>query len=193
MRALILDGGDAGDARTACAAEALAAELTATGYEVERELLRERDIRACRGCFNCWIRTPGECVIRDDAADILRRYIGSDVVAYVTPVTFGGYAATLKMMVDRVIPLIDPRFTRVRGEYHHRVRYERYPQLVGFGTLPAPDAEAEASFVELLRRNGLNIHADAPAVVLTGDPDPAAARAAAARLLAASTTKEVAA
>jgi multimeric flavodoxin WrbA len=185
MRALILDGAAAGDGLTALAVAALTAELEERGYAVELIAGREAAVAACRGCFGCWTRTPGECVVRDDAAGLLARYIASDLVAYVTPVTFGGYSAALKTLVDRIIPLLDPRFTRVRGEFHHRLRYERYPRLVGLGTLPAPDPDAERTFRTLLARNGLNIHADAPAEVLVGPADAAQARAAAARLQAA--------
>ena len=67
------------------------------------------------------------------------------------------------------------------------MRYERYPRLVGFGTLPAPDPEAERTFGTLLARNGLNIHAEAPAQVLVGPADAGQARAAAVRLLTALT------
>ena len=185
MRALILDGAAADDALTAAAVAGLTAELEDRGCAVDRIAGRDAVVAACRGCFGCWTRTPGECVIRDDAAGLLERYIAADLVAYVTPVTFGGYSAALKRLVDRVIPLLDPRFTRVHGEFHHRLRYERYPQLVGFGTLPAPDMEAERTFRTLLARNGLNIHADAPAEVLVGPADAEKARTVAARLLAA--------
>jgi len=184
MRALILDGAAADDELTALAVAGLTAELEERDYAVERIAGREAVVAACRGCFGCWTRTPGECVVRDDAGGVLERYIAADLVAYVTPVTFGGYSAALKRLVDRIIPLLDPRFTRVRGEVHHRLRYGRYPRLVGFGTLPAPDRDAMQTFGTLLARNGLNFHADAPAEVLVGPADAEHARKAAARLLA---------
>jgi multimeric flavodoxin WrbA len=187
MRALVLDGAEADDGLTGLAMAGLTAELEQRGYTVEVIAGRDADVAACRGCFGCWTRTPGECVIGDGAADLLSRYITADLVAYVTPVTFGGYSAALKQLVDRIIPLLDPRFTRFRGEFHHRLRYERYPQLMGFGTLAAADPEAARTFAALLARNGLNIHADAPAEVLVAPASAAQARAAASRLLAAAT------
>lgn len=183
MRALILDGAAADDQLTAMAVAGLTAELDERDYAVERIAGRDAVVAACRGCFGCWTRTPGECVVSDDASAVLERYIAADLVAYVTPVTFGGYSAALKRLVDRIIPLLDPRFTRVRGEVHHRRRYERYPRLVGFGTLPAPDPDAVQTFGTLLARNGLNFHADAQAEVLIGPADAEHAREAAGRLL----------
>jgi multimeric flavodoxin WrbA len=35
--------------------------------------LRELAIAPCTGCFGCWTRTPGECVVEDSARDILDR------------------------------------------------------------------------------------------------------------------------
>ena len=151
--------------------------------EVEVVTLRERAIAMCTGCFGCWTRTPGECVIKDDARDVLRSYVGSDFVVYVAPVTFGGYSSLLKAMLDRFIPVLDPRFTIVGGEVHHRLRYRRYPKTVVLGTLPSPDPEAERLFANLVARNGLNLHQTFEAEVLVGVTDPASARRYADQLL----------
>jgi len=184
MKALVLDGSREGDALTPVAVLGVAHALSDRAVDVERVNLRTLAIAPCAGCFGCWTRTPGECVIEDDARDVVRSYVGSDIVVFVTPVTFGGYSSELKKMFDRFIPILDPRFTVACGEVHHLLRYERYPRTIGLGTLPAPDPEAERLFSSLVARNGLNIHQTVAAEILVGVTDPESARILAERLLA---------
>jgi multimeric flavodoxin WrbA len=176
MKALVLDGSREGDALTPVAVLGMASALAGRGADVELLKLRELAIAPCAGCFGCWTRTPGECVIEDGARDVLRSYVGSDVVAYVTPVTFGGYSSQLKKVLDRFIPILDPRFAIVGGEVHHLLRYRRYPKTIGLGTLPAPDPEAERLFANLVARNGLNVHQAVESFVLVGAADPESAQ-----------------
>ena len=175
MKALILDGSRQGDSLTPVAVVGMASALAARGVAVDLVLLRVRDIAPCAGCFGCWTRTPGECVIDDAARDVLRSYVGADLVVYATAVTFGGYSSQLKKMLDRLIPALDPRFAVVGGEVHHRLRYRRYPKTIGLGTLPAPDPEAERMFARLVARNSFDPRQAAEAAVMTGVMDPEAA------------------
>jgi len=183
MKALVLDGSREGDPLTPVAVRGMTSALAGRADAVELVKLREVAVAPCTGCFGCWTRTPGECVIEDGARDLLRSYVGSDIVAYVTPVTFGGYSSQLKKLLDRFIPVLDPRFTIVKGEVHHLLRYPRYPKTIGLGTLPSPDPEAERLFAALVSRNGLNVHQTVPADVLVGVTDPESAMRSAARLL----------
>jgi multimeric flavodoxin WrbA len=82
---------------------------------------------------------------------------GSDVQVWITPVTFGGYSPALKKALDRSIPNILPFFTKVQGEVHHPQRYVKRRSFLVFGTLAAPDAEAERIFHDLVKRNALNL------------------------------------
>lgn len=182
-KALVLDGSREGDSLTPVAVLGMASALAERVGDVERVTLRDLDITPCTGCFGCWTRTPGECVVRDSANDVLRAYVRSDIVVYATPVTFGGYSFHLKKMLDRFIPVLDPRFTIVGGEVHHRLRYRRYPKTIGLGTLPTPDPEAERIFATLVARNGINVHQAAEAGVIVGATDPESARQFAERLL----------
>ena len=121
-------------------------------------LVRQSNVRACTGCFGCWTRTPGECVIADDARSIAERAIASDVVAVASPVSFGCYGSLAKSVLDRMICLVLPHFTMVDGEVHHKPRYRRYPAWIALGTLPAPSAEQAALFARLVERNSVNMY-----------------------------------
>jgi multimeric flavodoxin WrbA len=163
VRAAILDGSAAGDEVLGLAREGLVTALEASGWELEAFTLREMDITWCAGCFGCWVKTPGLCVVRDDAEAIARSFVCSDLAIYLTRVTFGGYSSILKGAVDRMIGLGSPLFQKVRGEVHHRRRYDRYPSLVAVGALDRADAESEALFNRLLSRNALNAFSPAHA------------------------------
>jgi hypothetical protein len=103
------------------------------------------------------------CRIDDTGRSVAASLINSDLVVYLTPVTFGGYSSELKKALDRSICLILPFFTRIDGEVHHQPRYECYPSLLGLGVLPAPDLEQERIFARLVERNAINLHAPSSA------------------------------
>lgn len=173
MRALVLDGSREGDARAPAVRQALLEELARRGWQVEALELRRLDVAPCVGCFGCWVRTPGLCVIDDAGRDVARRAARCDLMALLTRVTFGGYSSELKKAVDRLIPNISPFFTKVRGEVHHKLRYEGAPRLLAVGLLPGPDAgpvaEAEGIFRTLVSRNALNARSPAHAAVTVQD------------------------
>lgn len=159
MKAVILNGSENGDAALDGVHQIIVDELTNMAWEVEPFILHELEIRHCVGCFGCWMQTPGVCVIDDAGRDVARAIIQSDLVVYLTPVTFGGYSSQLKKALDRSICLVTPFFTRVNGEIHHPPRYERYPRIVGVGVLPRADEESERIFTTLVGRNAINTHA----------------------------------
>lgn len=156
MRVTILDGSRSDNTVLHRAGESLHAALG--GQEVQWFRLREMAIRRCLGCFGCWIKTPGVCVIDDAGRDVAQQYVQSDLVVFMTPVTFGGYSSELKKAVDRLLPNILPFFRRIDGEIHHVPRYDRYPRIVVIGSLPAPDPKGEALFCQLVDRNRINFY-----------------------------------
>jgi len=157
---IILDGGTPRSAPlTDSACEATVGLLGERGFETRVFRLRDLDIAPCRGCFDCWVRTPGECSIDDFGRDIAREFVASGLAVFITPIVFGGYSSELKKALDRLIPLLLPYFTFVGNEVHHVRRYRGYPNLLGIGTLPAPDQEEERIFSQLLVRNSINMYA----------------------------------
>lgn len=117
--------------------------FTARGFETE-ETLVGGDLAYCRGCFGCWIKSPGECVIRDHMTHINNTAMTSDVVVYLCPVIFGQFSANMKNAIDRWLPNMLPFFIiRKDGSTMHPPRYKSYPKqfIIGYGDdISAEDA-----------------------------------------------------
>ncbi len=159
MKATILNGSLKDNGVSENIHELIRNELERKNWDAESFILRHMKITYCIGCFGCWIETPGSCLIKDDAIEVAREYINSDLVIFITPITFGGYSSELKKALDRLICLISPFFMRIDGEVHHKPRYERYPNLIGIGLLNNEDMESERIFSTLVERNAINMHA----------------------------------
>jgi multimeric flavodoxin WrbA len=155
MKAVIFDGSREGDLTFNTIETSLANRLTAEGWEVESIELRKMQIAGCLGCFCCWIKTPGICVIDDDGRETTRKAIQSDLLVFLTPVTFGGYSSELKKAIDRIIPISLPYFESYKGQIHHKKRYKKYPKLLVIG-VQEPGLEGEETFLALAERNRLN-------------------------------------
>ena len=157
--ALILNGAGAQDDLTRDAAASLQGELVLRGQSVMLRDLARLEIPDCQGDFGCWTVLPGICVQPGPHRDLARDLIRSELVAWLTPVTFGGYSSILKGFLDHCIPLVSPHFTTIEGETHHKARYDRFPSLLVIGVMERPDPESTRVFERLVRRNALNMHA----------------------------------
>src|SRR5512133_2437932 len=137
----LLDGRLAGDEDLAPVYAVTSDLLTQAGAEVRTFPLYQLKLTHCIGCFACWLETPGMCRFRDAGPEIAQAIMECDTVILFAPVSFGGYAPQLKLMVDRFLPTLLPYFGLYHGEVHHRPRYARYPRWVGIGVQRADDAE----------------------------------------------------
>ena len=159
MKTLILDGSQAGDRVGSFSAAALQAEIAQRGWSSEVVVLREKKIGNCMGDFLCWFKSPGKCHVADDQLEISRKFIESDLVIFLTPITFGGYSSTLKKMVDHMIQNTLPFFATHSGEIHHLQRYDRYPDVLTIGWQSEPDEQGASIFRHLAWRNSINFYA----------------------------------
>jgi multimeric flavodoxin WrbA len=175
MKATIYDGFDNHDADCRQLIQAVTAQLEEAGYEIDFLTLKDMKIGYCTGCFGCWIKTPGVCVLNDEGRAIAKSGIESDLVVALTPVTFGGYSSSLKKALDRWAPNLSPFFETRGGEIHHKRRYDHYADTAIIGLLRSPDDEAEKVFESLAARNKLNFFGRmfAGGVVTAGDDLPA--------------------
>lgn len=93
--------------------------------EGEYKLIRpEKEIQPCIGCFGCWGKTPGKCVIHDGYEGT-----GSDMgrckeLIFISRCCYGSVSPFVKMVQDRAISYIHPDFVIRKGEMHHKRRYQ---------------------------------------------------------------------
>jgi multimeric flavodoxin WrbA len=160
LKATILNGSLKNQSQLEPVQEILEQELRSGGWSVESVLLHTLDIRSCTGCFRCWNVTPGICtgVKGDDAEEITKKLIKSDLVVFLTPLTFGGYSSELKKMIERTLGLLQPGMTVINGETHHLKRYDRYPSILSIATTEKFDDEEAQLFKTLGHRHSLNFY-----------------------------------
>lgn len=176
MRATLIDAADSGDQNCRQAADALRRALGDSGFAVVEFHPADLPVAPCRGCFGCWLSTPGVCLQSDAAELMARQVMASDLWVLFSPLCFGGYGWRLKQVLDRMVGLVSP-FFEWGAPTRHRPRYGRYPAMLGVGWLPEPDSEQEALFARLVARNAYNLHAPASAALaLVGDKDWAVQR-----------------
>ena len=133
-------------------------ELASKGVSHESIVLHSSNLKSCIGCFKCWDTTPGICtgVKGDSGNEIIRKVIHSDLIVFLTPLTFGGYSSELKKVIERFLPLLQPGVKLVKGETHHKKRYDKYPSLLAIATTEEIDEKEVQIFKHLIYRHSLN-------------------------------------
>lgn len=183
MKTLVLDGFQEAGPMQSRVMEAAASDLEERGWEWKTHAPRDMELAPCTGCFGCWTRRPGECVQEDQAHELCRSIMESELILNITPISFGGYSSSAKAALDRTIGLISPFFTMVGGEVHHKLRYERMPSMatLGINHSVGDGGECKACadiFENLFYRNTINFHPPAAAVEVAGDEERACERVA---------------
>ena len=80
-------------------------------------------IKHCIGCFGCWIKTPGECIIKD-GFDKTGCLLGKcDELVMISECLYGGFSEFVKKVQDRAISYVRGDFNIVDNEMRHRQRY----------------------------------------------------------------------
>lgn len=134
-------------------------------------LAAEEGLAHCIGCFGCWLKTPGKCVLPDAGAELAPLLPYSERLVVVSRLVFGGLSPRVKAVMDRSIGFILPFFNMVDGEMHHSRRYEKPPALcyIFYGEdLPGPERETAK---RLVAANALNFASPAHSVYFCRDED----------------------
>ena len=163
----VLNGAREGEDDVDRLADAVRTAAERGGHRTVPWTLRDHDFTFCRGCFHCWVATPGTCTGTHADRDVARRLADADIVVLTTPMTFGCYSSELKIALDHLLPMLTYDFERWAGETHHPLRYGRFPPMVAVASATTRDADAEGIFSTLLWRNSFNSRAPGAAVVFS--------------------------
>lgn len=146
----------------------------ASGKEAELRLVTDNGtIRKCIGCFGCWVRTPGVCMLKDDYQHMGEWAAASDEMIIISRCTYGSYSPFVKNVLDRSISYMLPYFATINGETHHQRRYENSFKLTvrfyGEDLTPAEQETARA----LVLANAVNFYSTGNEVFFYGSADDA--------------------
>jgi len=94
-------------------------------HSVETVNIAEERIEPCLGCFCCWEKTPGKCVIADDMETLLRKFREAQLVIWSFPLYVFGAPSKMKAFMDRLLPLNLPFINETAdGKPVHPARYD---------------------------------------------------------------------
>lgn len=118
--------------------------------------LSRMNIKNCMGCFGCWVKTPGRCVIRDDAVKIYPLIARSERLIYVSRLFYGSYDVTMKRMLERAIPIQKAFIRLCHGETHHVQRnvVSKHAVFIAYGHISEREQDV---FRSLVARNARNM------------------------------------
>lgn len=92
----------------------------------------QQEIRHCIGCFGCWVKTPGKCVIHDGYENMGIDMSRCNEIILVSRCCYGSVSPFVKAVQDRSISYLHPGFVIRKGEMHHKRRYQNIILLSAF-------------------------------------------------------------
>ena len=143
-------------------------------FEGEVEVIGpDSSILPCIGCFGCWTKTPGKCVLKDAFCETGQKIGRCDRLVIVSECVYGGYSPFVKNVLDRAISYIHPYFCIRGGQMHHRPRYANKMdfQVYFYGDTTPQERETAR---KLAAANALNYDAKSHAVTFLEGRNPQA-------------------
>lgn len=139
-------------------------------YDEPLEVVRlgDKSITTCIGCWNCWLKTPGRCVIKDQMAEFYPNYVNSDTVILLLNTAQGFINHQAKAFFDRTIPHYRPYIEIVDGECHHVARYQKYPDMVFYYDTKGLTNQEEHVIEDYLYRTAYHFQSKAYRIVKDG-------------------------
>ena len=150
--------------------EAFSRGAMAAGAEVENIFLANYNIKPCLGCFSCWFKTPGKCVLNDDAEMILNRMSDAELLICATPLYADNVSGIMKLLMDRMIikssPLIE---IDKNGESRHVVKNSKLTKIGVISNCGFPEQDQFQVLQLLFQRLARNMNAELAVEIYRGE------------------------
>lgn len=114
------------------------------------------NIHPCLGCFKCWVKTPGVCVIKDSYTEMPKYIKSNDKLVIISELRYGSYSPYIKKVIERSIGFLLPFFRLIDGEVHHSIRYKDIPKFYFIGYSDSITEDEEKTFRNLVKGNAIN-------------------------------------
>ena len=87
MRVLVLNGSPKGDKSNTYRLTSAFLDGLRQTQPVEAETIEvgKLHLLPCRGCFACWSKTPGKCVLQDDMAGVIEKILAAVYIPTAAP------------------------------------------------------------------------------------------------------------
>lgn len=99
MKIVLLKGSPHKNGSSNLLAEQFQRGAEEAGHQAEGIDVGNAAVHPCMGCGACGM--SGNCVHRDDMAEIKKQILSADMLVFVTPVYYFGMSAQLKAVIDR--------------------------------------------------------------------------------------------
>ena len=91
---------------------------------VEELQVNKLELKSCIGCFSCWNKTPGKCVLKDDMASVIDKILWADITIWSFPLYYFNVPGNLKTLIDRQLPMVLPFMVQDAESGSHPGRYD---------------------------------------------------------------------
>lgn len=114
-------------------------------------------IRNCIGCFGCWTKTPGTCVLKDNYSNMGELLSKCHELIIISECFYGSYSPFVRNVLDRSLPYTLPYFEKRNGETHHKMRYSNKIALTAYFYGEHVSEREQKTAKALVIANGINL------------------------------------
>lgn len=128
-------------------------------------------IHHCVGCFKCWIKTPGKCVILDGFEETGKKLSRCTELIIVSQCVYGSTSPFVKNVVDRALSYIHPNFCNREGAMHHKRRYTNKLKISAYFYGDTITEKEKETARKLIKANAVNYDGEVGQIAFFNNAD----------------------